>query len=203
MRFAFKKPSLPDFAWISRVKIILGPVYTKWTQRYPWLRWAMVFVVVSIVVGSLLFLLLRPDPIPPPMPVHEEKILLLRAQDVVVVLRRMAKERDLRSLSLEAHPFEVVIRASLDPSANAILKRMLNQFFSKYETAVPVITAVSLASDRLPFTVAQVITGTMASIVTTEGERAFVGDRLHGYQLIQIEPGKLTFLGEQRIELAW
>lgn len=191
----FKK-WLPKLKWVTegspRLKLIVG-----------------VSALLTIIGITTLFFLLRTPPkfLPVTAEVTNKKTNLPHPQEVIAVLSRMASERDLRGLKFEAHNdlggAEVRINATLDSQAHAILKRMLGQFYTQYQTAIPIATTVALNTDKLPFTIGQVITGPMASIVTTQGERVFVGDRIHGYQLLRIEPGKLIFVGDQRIELPW
>lgn len=188
--------------WLSQLKIP--------TENH--LRFKLVVGVSAlfILIGVItLYFLLRTPPkfLPITAEVANKKTNLPHPQEVIAVLSRMASERDLRGLKFEAHNdlvgAEVRINATLDTQAQAILKRMLGQFYTQYQTAIPIATTVALNTDQLPFTIGQVITGPMASIVTTQGERVFVGDRIQGYQLMRIEPGKLVFVGDQRIELPW
>lgn len=195
----------------------LGNPLTKWlpnlkTSMEGNLRLKLIVgisALVMIVGVTTLFFLLRTPPkfLPVTAEVTNRKTRLPHPQEVIAVLSRMATERDLRGLKFEAHNdlggAEVRINATLDTKAQAILKRMLAQFYTEYQTAIPIAITVALNADKLPFTIGQVITGAMASIVTTQGERVFIGDRIHGYELTRIEPGKLVFVGDQRIELPW
>lgn len=168
--------------------------------------------VILMVSASLIWYTLASNPpkfvqAAASSPSASEKTHLPHPQEVIAVLSRMAYERDLRYLhfmtSNSLGGSEVIISGVLDVYAQSILKRMLVQFYQQYQTAIPITTDITSAAEQLPFTISEVITGPMASIVTSEGERVFVGDRIHGYQLTRIEPGKLIFVGDRRIEVAW
>lgn len=196
-------PSLGNF------QHIFSRISTK-VEIPRWLKWTIAGSI-TIIGGSVLtwslFASKPPKFIQPKIIQGEGKTRLPHPQEVIAVLNRMAYERDLRHLEFETHNSlsgsEVLIRAALESNAQTVLKRMLTQFYKQYQTAIPITTEISTSNNLLPFSISEVITGAMASIVTSEGERVFIGDRIHGYQLTRIEPGKLVFVGSHRIELAW
>lgn len=195
-------------AWLGNLKQIYARIFSP-LQTWPKLKWGIVGGMLLIIAISITWSVIgnKPPKFIQPTQTKNTKTQLSQPQEIIAVLSRMAYERDLRDLDFATHNSlggsEVVVHGALDAESQSVLKRMLAQFYKQYQTAIPVSIDITTASQQLPFTISEVITGPMASIVTNEGERVFVGDRIHGYQLIRIEPGKLVFVGDRRIEVAW
>lgn len=200
-------------AWLGTIKHAYTQIFFLLQRIFLKHKWVTIGAGVILMVAASVIWFVFPSK-PPKFvqataisPATVEKINLPNPQEVIAVLSRMADERDLRHLEFtitnSLGGAEIIVSGVLDVNAQSVLKRMLTQFYKQYQTAIPITTDVIGATEQLPFTISEVITGQMASIVTSEGERVFVGDRIQGYQLVRIEPGKLIFVGDRRIEIAW
>lgn len=200
-------------AWLGTIKHAYTQIFSLLQRGLLKHKWVTIGagVILMVSAGLIWYTLASKPPrfiqATAPSASAGDKMHLSHPQEVIAVLSRMAYERDLRylhfTISNSLGGSEVIISGVLDVYAQSVLKRMLAQFYKLYQTAIPITTDITSATEQLPFTISEVITGPMASIVTSEGERVFVGDRIHGYQLTRIEPGKLIFVGERRIEIAW
>ena len=202
-----------SIAWLGAIKHAYTQIFFLLQRGFLKHKWVAIGAGVTLMIAAS-FIWYAFASKPPKFvqttassPSTAEKTHLSHPQEVIAVLSRMAYERDLRYLDFTTSNSlggsEIMISGVLDVHAQSVLKRMLTQFYKQYQTAIPITTDIIAATEQLPFTISEVITGQMASIVTSEGERVFVGDRIHGYQLVRIEPGKLIFVGDRRVEIAW
>ncbi len=104
-------------------------------------------------------------------------------------------------LNLQDHQWQ--LKAALDEEETARFERILNAFVKQHNIKFPIQAQVGNNELMLPFKIRQVISGTNASVVTSDGSRLYVGDELKGVRLVSIQGDKLTFAGKRTIEVTW
>lgn len=80
---------------------------------------------------------------------------------------------------------------------------MLQRFNERYELPVPLLDEVATAGAGLPFVIVQIISGTNAHLVTSEGQRLYIGDVLNGLRLSRIDEQRIEFDGDRHVEVRW
>ena len=115
---------------------------------------------------------------------------------------RALAERELKDrLELSLKPDRWEVRGSLEPDEQQRFERLLVRFIETRKPEFAIHVNLVAPSDLLPFKIVEVITGKGAGVVTDGGERLQVGDSHQGWRLAAVEPGKLVFVGRQRVEI--
>jgi type III secretion protein D len=136
-----------------------------------------------------------PDAAPPPVRVSPQRL----ADEFT----RALADRELKDrLELDLQPDHWEIRGSLDPDEQQRFERLLVRFNETRKPSFPIKVTLLSPAEMLPFKVVEVISGKGASVVTDDGERLQVGDTHMGWRLSSVEPGKVVFMGKQRVEIA-
>ncbi|WP_206093135.1 hypothetical protein [Pseudomonas viridiflava] len=65
------------------------------------------------------------------------------------------------------------------------------------------LNSLPTATAELPFTIIQISNTRLASILTSDGRRLFLGDEVDGMRFVDINEHKLVFEGERRVEVSW
>jgi type III secretion protein D len=116
---------------------------------------------------------------------------------------RALAERELRDrLELRLLPGHWEIRGALDPEEQQRFERLLVRFTETRKPNFPIKVTLLTPAELLPFRVVEVISGKSPSVVTDDGERLQVGDTHQGWRLSTVEPGKVVFVGKQRVEIS-
>ncbi|MBT2375466.1 FHA domain-containing protein [Pseudomonas fluorescens] len=133
------------------------------------------------------------------------KIVLEDAAATRQILQRMLRERELQSqINMIDQPGKIVLQGHLDQGdLSQLIARMLERFEQQYQSPVQVLSASAPAIPTLPFTIRQISHSRLASILTSEGRRMFVGDEYRGVRLIEVNDSTLIFDGDRRIEVSW
>jgi type III secretion protein D len=95
------------------------------------------------------------------------------------------------------------MKAALDDEEAARFGRVLVEFVKLHHITFPVNAKVGSAENMLPFKIRQVISGQDAGIITSEGDRVYVGDTFRGMRLASIEGNHLRFTGKRKIDVKW
>jgi type III secretion protein D len=95
------------------------------------------------------------------------------------------------------------MKAALDDEEAARFGRVLVEFVKQHHITFPVNAKVGSAENMLPFKIRQVVSGQDAGIITSEGDRIYVGDTFRGMRLASIEGNQLHFTGKRRIDVKW
>jgi type III secretion protein D len=95
------------------------------------------------------------------------------------------------------------MKAALDDEEAARFGRVLVEFVKLHHITFPVNAKVGSAENMLPFKIRQVISGQDAGIITSEGDRVYVGDTYRGMRLASIEGNHLRFTGKRKIDVKW
>ncbi len=123
---------------------------------------------------------------------------------VIHTLQAMIEARELDGvLTLKPIAQKVVIQGSLTHEQQQKLERMLARFQQQYHTTLNIVNNTSSVEQTLPFDIVQITSGPMASVITTQGQRLFVGDEIQGLRLVSIDSGKVIFKGQREFEISW
>lgn len=140
-------------------------------------------------------------PIPQPVP---EASSSPSSEDLKKAFRKKLADAELiKRFEMELGDTSWTMRADLDDDEAARFERILKSFVAEKKISFPINAKVVTAEGMLPFKIKQVTSGTNASIVTTDGDRLYVGDELNGVRLTSISGNKLTFTGNRKIEIRW
>jgi type III secretion protein D len=126
------------------------------------------------------------------------------SEDLKKAFRRKLSEAELiKRFDMQLDDASWTMRADLDDEEAARFERILKTFVAENKISFPINAKVVTAEGMLPFKIKQVTSGANASIVTTDGDRLYVGDELNGVRLASISGNKLTFSGNRKIEIRW
>ncbi|WP_158070172.1 FHA domain-containing protein [Motiliproteus sp. MSK22-1] len=122
---------------------------------------------------------------------------------VKTVLDGMLQQREITEVSVHISGTTVSLQGEVDKPSKERIQRMLRRFNKEHNTSTTVIDAVSIKTHELPFRIVQITSGSMSHIVTSKGQRLFVGDELDGVRLLSISSNRIEFGGKQNIEVTW
>ncbi len=123
-------------------------------------------------------------------------------EDLAEILNTKLMELDLKKLVDFKYDIDGwTIDANLDDEDSLRLERAIEWFNSEYKPRFPVTVKIQSLANFLPFKVTQIISGRMASVVTEDGQRFYVGDTIDGYRLVSIAGSKAIFDGKRKIEI--
>ncbi len=109
----------------------------------------------------------------------------------------------LEKLEVELSETSWTFRGVLDEDESRLLGRLLATFYKEYEVKSQLNAYVSSPEDMLPFKIQHFTSGAMASVVTSDGRRLYVGDSHLGYTLQRIDGKKILFAGKKKVEVIW
>ena len=140
---------------------------------------------------------------PKPSPASNKRQLATTAQ-VHQQLLKMLIERELgNQVRLEVAADQITLAGNVGKDPLALVSRMLNRFWTQFETPVSIINQVQEISTALPFRIVQIIGGQKAHVVLADGRRLFFGDEVDGLRLTAIDSRRVLFEGKQRHEVNW
>jgi type III secretion protein D len=131
------------------------------------------------------------------------KVKLATRDAVRRQLNALLSDRLLTDVHIEDSAEGLVLKGGLKDDALLVYQRMLQRFNERYELQVPLLDQVATAGAGLPFVIVQIISGTNAHLVTSEGQRLYIGDVLNGLRLSRIDDQHIEFDGDQHIEVRW
>ncbi|MEE3916479.1 FHA domain-containing protein [Pseudomonas viridiflava] len=157
-----------------------------------------------VFVGALMWLLKREDPAPP-APQKPSRVVLKDATEVKNVLLKMLTERELQKrVTIAEEQGKLFLHGDFDEDdLLQSTSRMLLRFERQYSSPIQVLNALPTATAELPFTIIQISNTRLASILTSDGRRLFLGDEVDGMRFVDINEHKLVFEGERRVEVSW
>ncbi|WP_249584544.1 FHA domain-containing protein [Pseudomonas viridiflava] len=157
-----------------------------------------------VFVGALMWLLKREDPAPP-APQKPSRVVLKDATEVRNVLLKMLTERELQKrVTVAEEQGKLFLHGDFDEDdLLQSTSRMLLRFERQYTSPIQVLNALPTATAELPFTIIQISNTRLASILTSDGRRLFLGDEVDGVRFVDINEHKLVFEGERRVEVSW
>ncbi len=157
-----------------------------------------------VFVGALMWLLKREDPAPP-APQKPSRVVLKDATEVKNVLLKMLTERELQKrVTVAEEQGKLFLHGDFDEDdLLQSTSRMLLRFERQYSSPIQVLNALPTATAELPFTIIQISNTRLASILTSDGRRLFLGDEVDGVRFVDINEHKLVFEGERRVEVSW
>ncbi|MEK8029970.1 EscD/YscD/HrpQ family type III secretion system periplasmic domain-containing protein [Ideonella sp. DXS29W] len=122
-----------------------------------------------------------------------------------LLLQQRLEAADLfRRLDINTSGSPWVLSGDLNAEDEQRLARVVAQFTRDYKPRVEIQAKVLSAEELLPFDIKQLMSGQMASVVTTDDVRLFPGDTHRGYTLAKIDGRRITFVGGKRtIEVVW
>ncbi|MGF6109282.1 type III secretion protein D [Pseudomonas frederiksbergensis] len=131
------------------------------------------------------------------------KVKLASRDAVRRQLNALLSDRLLTDVSVEDSGEGLALKGGLKDDALLVYQRMLQRFNERYELPVPLLDEVATAGAGLPFVIVQIISGTNAHLVTSEGQRLYIGDVLNGLRLSRIDEQRIEFDGDRHVEVRW
>ena len=95
------------------------------------------------------------------------------------------------------------MRGVLDEEDSRLFGRVLAAFYKEHNVKIPLHAYVNSAEEMLPFKIQQFSGGAMGSVVTSDGQRLYVGDSHKGYTLQRIDGRRIVFAGKRKVEVIW
>jgi type III secretion protein D len=92
---------------------------------------------------------------------------------------------------------------SLDDEEAERFNRIVSGFIKEHNVKILLKADVTDSGDMLPFRIQQFNGGAMASIVTDDGHRLYIGDAHMGYTLQKIDGRRIVFAGKRKVEVLW
>jgi type III secretion protein D len=176
--------------------------------RPSWPKRIAIAAAVITVASSALALTSQPDaPVVQQSPIQQfkrAKTTLPNPVEVRQELERMLQERELSAqVKVEYQGDGLVLVGEVPGQRLALVQRMIERFNDRYDTQVAVSTLVKEKQVRLPFQIVQIVGGKHGHVVTSTGQRLFLGDQIDGLRLTAIDNDRVSFDGEQRYEVTW
>lgn len=137
----------------------------------------------------------------PPSAQHSSTSLDVQA--AASLLKTMLSERMLTSVSLEHTAEGLALTGTLKDESVPVYERMLQRFKRDHRLDFALEDRVGNATAGLPFAITQIIGGPNGHLVMADGRRMYIGDRVDGMRLVQIEDGRIHFDGERRMDVVW
>ncbi|RON14427.1 FHA domain-containing protein [Pseudomonas frederiksbergensis] len=131
------------------------------------------------------------------------KVKLATREAVRRQLNLLLSDRLLTDVNIEDSGEGLALTGNLKDDALLVYQRMLQRFNERYELPVPLLDQVATAGAGLPFVIVQIIGGTNAHLVTSEGQRLYIGDTLEGLRLSRIDDQRIEFDGDRHVEVRW
>ncbi|MBX8496275.1 FHA domain-containing protein [Pseudomonas cichorii] len=157
-----------------------------------------------VFLGALFWLVNQQEPAPP-APIKPSRIELKDATEVKKVLTKMLEERELQKrITLAEEEGKIFLHGPFDEDdLLQSTSRMLLHFDRQYKSPLQVLNALPAATAELPFTIIQISNTRLASVLTSDGRRLFLGDEVDGVRFVDINEHKVVFEGERRVEVSW
>lgn len=92
---------------------------------------------------------------------------------------------------------------SLDEEEAQRFHRVVSGFIKEHNVKISLKADVTASGETLPFKIQQFNGGAMASVVTDDGQRLYIGDAHMGYVLQQIDGRRIIFAGKRKVEVLW
>ncbi|EGF33474.1 type III secretion apparatus protein, YscD/HrpQ family [Oxalobacteraceae bacterium IMCC9480] len=128
----------------------------------------------------------------------------LSPEGLAAAFRKRMKDADLfAQFDMDLNESGWSMRAHLDDAESARFERILKAFVVEHKITFPINAKVGSAESMLPFKIRQVVSGTNAGIVTSDGDRFYIGDEFLGVRLVAVSDNRLTFMGKRKIEVIW
>jgi type III secretion protein D len=126
------------------------------------------------------------------------------ASDALAELNALFAEHKLdKYLAATAEEDKIRITGDLDSQQARIFEALLVPFVQKYGDGLVINASFHSPRRYLPFRVKQVVSDSMAHVVTDDGIRIFEGGVYMGYRLVSVKNHKVVFAGERSVELEW
>jgi type III secretion protein D len=161
------------------------------------------FISAATIAVTSTWAALAPEPKPVSLTESTSIPRLATPEDVSRKLHKMLTERELKNITIAKQPHQVILNGALKKEEKARLERMLTRFHQRFSTSVTIDNQVYLTSTQLPFEITQITSGSMASVVTGQGKRLFIGDELNGIRLVSVDRNKIIFKGKRSYEVTW
>ncbi len=124
--------------------------------------------------------------------------------NVETELKYMLRQRGmLKKIEVsEQEPGKWKLTGSLTADELGKISRMIARFEVTYPN-IDLIDDTKAINRTLPFEIRSVASGMYAHVLTTEGDRIYIGESIHGFTLKKIENDKILFSGDHDVELLW
>ena len=95
------------------------------------------------------------------------------------------------------------LRGLLDEEEAQRFNRILSAFYKEHNVKIPLKANLNSTEEMLPFKIQQFNGGAMASVVTDDGQRLYIGDSHMGFTLQRVEGSRIIFAGKRKVEVLW
>ncbi|SHO55654.1 FHA domain-containing protein [Vibrio quintilis] len=175
----------------------------KSAEKSPVLPFILGFISAATIAVTSTWAALAPAPKPALLTEETTIPALTTPAEVSRKLTQMLAERELKNITVAQQQNQIILNGTLKEEGKARLERMLTRFHQQFTTSVRVDNQVYLTSTQLPFEITQITSGSMASVVTRDGKRLFIGDELNGIRLVSVDNNKIVFRGKRNYEVTW
>lgn len=118
-------------------------------------------------------------------------------------LKHMLRQRGLlKKISVSGEGHQWALTGSLSTDELSTISRMVDRFKVTYPD-VELVNSTKSYARALPFEIRSISSGMYAYILTTGGQRIYIGDSIQGFTLKKIDKDKILFSGESDVELLW
>ncbi|RAT16116.1 MULTISPECIES: FHA domain-containing protein [Lonsdalea] len=156
--------------------------------------------LLVILIGSWL---MQDSVAMPSAPPSDTRIPITSPDQSAAMLQTMLNDRDLGNVQVIQQPDRLILSGTLAEDQLPMINRMLVRFQQRYRVTQPIENHTQVRGDTLPFHITQVTSGAQANIVTSDGQRLFVGDEVKGLRLVGIDNHQIEFNGKQQIKVNW
>lgn len=119
------------------------------------------------------------------------------------VLENMLRQRGLlHNVKVSQTDDAWTLSGQLSDDELATVARMMIRFKDQYPN-IELKNATVPVNRVLPFKIKSVSSGLYAHVMTTDGDRIYVGDSFKGFTLKKIDIDKIVFTGDTDVELLW
>ncbi|MFP1822329.1 FHA domain-containing protein [Lonsdalea quercina] len=160
-----------------------------------------------LLIGTLVLLtgswLMKDSVAMPSAPPSDTRIPMTSLAQSAATLQAMLNERELSNVQVVQQTDRIILSGALAADQMPMINRMLVRFQQRYRVTQPIENHTRVKGDTLPFRIVQVTSGAQANVVTSNGQRLFVGDEVDGLRLVGIDNNQIEFNGKQQIKVNW
>jgi type III secretion protein D len=134
---------------------------------------------------------------------HDLATVNPHASDNMKVLENMLRQRGLlHSVTIQQTDNGWALIGHMADDELATVERMVSRFREE-NPGVELDNQTAPRNRVLPFKIKSVSSGLYAHVLTTDGDRIYVGDSFKGFTLKKIDTDKILFAGATDVELLW
>ena len=125
------------------------------------------------------------------------------AKQRAMLMQRLRDSYLEEKLEINLTDREWSFHGSLDEEETERFNRIVSGFIKEHNVKISLKADVNSTGEMLPFSIQQFNGGALASVVTDDGQRLYIGDAHMGYVLERIEGRRIIFAGKRKVEVIW